>query len=175
MIPFIVTAIFSMIVYLVLTAGTGPVGLWSTDELIAGSIISLVVAAISRKYFCKKRNYRMANPLRWVTLIVYVIVPFFLEMALANLDVAYRVITGKIRPGIVRLSPKLDTDLGVLLLANSITLTPGTLTVGIDEETNDLFVHMINIDRGMEKKEISDSEDVFTLFNFPQWIRRIAE
>ena len=117
----------------------------------------------------------MANPLRWVTLIVYVIVPFFLEMALANLDVAYRVITGKIRPGIVRLSPKLDTDLGVLLLANSITLTPGTLTVGIDEETNDLFVHMINIDRGMEKKEISDSEDVFTLFNFPQWIRRIAE
>jgi multicomponent Na+:H+ antiporter subunit E len=175
MIAFLVTAVFAFLVYLVLTAGSGTIGLWSQAELIAGGVISLIVAAISRNYFCRTGDYRMANPLRWVMLGLYAVVPFFIEMAHANIDVAYRVITGKIRPGIVKLSPDLETDFGVLLLANSITLTPGTLTVGIDEETNDLYVHMINIGMGAEKKDFFEPDDVFTLFRFPEWIRRIAE
>jgi multicomponent Na+:H+ antiporter subunit E len=175
MIAFLVTALFAYLIYLVLTAGSGTIGLWSQAELIAGGGISLVVAAISRKYFCSTGEYRMANPLRWVMLVFYAVVPFFIEMAHANIDVAYRVITGKIRPGIVRMSPGLKTDLGVLMLANSITLTPGTLTVDIDEETNDLYVHMINIEMGAEKKDSFEAGDVFALFRFPEWIRRIAE
>ncbi|MDG6256378.1 MAG: Na+/H+ antiporter subunit E [Methanomicrobiaceae archaeon] len=175
MIAFLVTALFAYLVYLVLTAGSGTIGLWSQAELIAGGGISLVVAAISRKFFCRTGEYRMANPLRWVLLVAYAAVPFFIEMARANIDVAYRVITGKIRPGIVKLSTGLETDLGVLLLANSITLTPGTLTVGVDEETNDLYVHMINIGMGTETKESFEPDDVFALFQFPEWIRRIAE
>lgn len=175
MIPFILTSVFAFLIYLLLTAGTGSIGFWSPAELVAGGATSLVVAAISRNFFCKNSDYRMINPIRWVYLAFYTLGPFFIEMARANLDVAYRVITGNIRPGIIRLSPNLKTDLGVLLLANSITLTPGTLTVDIDEETNDLFVHMIHIDLGKEQKEIFDSDDVFTLFQFPEWIRRIAE
>lgn len=175
MIPFIVTAIFAFIVYLLLNAGSGDAGLWSPAELVAGVIISLVVAAISRTFFCKNRDYRMLNPIRWVYLIIYTAIPFFLEMAMANLDVAYRVITGRIRPGIVRLSPGMETDLGMLLLANSITLTPGTLTVAVDEKSGDFFVHMINVGEGVEKKKVCEDGDVFSLFKFPKWIRRIAE
>ena len=66
-------------------------------------------------------------------------------MAKANIDVAYRVITGKINPGIVKISPGLKTDLGITLLADSITLTPGTLSVDIDEKNNDLYIHWINV------------------------------
>jgi len=175
MIAFLVTAGFAFLIYLVLTAGSGTIGLWSQVELIAGGVISLIVAAISRNYFCRMGDYRMANPLRWVILGFYAVIPFFIEMAHANIDVAYRVITGRIRPGIVKLSTGLETDFGVLLLANSITLTPGTLTVGIDEETNDLYVHMINIGMGAEKKELFEPKDVFALFRFTEWIRRIAE
>jgi multicomponent Na+:H+ antiporter subunit E len=175
MIPFIVTALAAFAIYLILTAGSGTVGLWSPFELGAGAVVSLLTAAISRNFFCGGRDYRMANPLRWLYCAVYILVPFFLEMARANLDVAYRVITGRIRPGIVRVSPNLATDFGVLLLANSITLTPGTLTVGIDEATNDLYVHMIHIGLGKEQKEIFESGDLFTLFPLTDWIRRIAE
>lgn len=175
MIPFIFTAIFAFLMYLLFTAGSGTVGLWSMTELIAGGVLSLVVAVLSRNYFSTRGDIRLANPLRWVYLVVYAAVPFFLEMAKANLDVAYRVITGKIRPGIVRISPGLKSDLGLLFLANSITLTPGTLTVDVDEETNDLFIHMINIERGVERNDICDCEDVFVLFQLPDWIRRIAE
>lgn len=175
MISFILTAIFAFFIYLLFTAGSGTTGLWSLPELAAGVGISILVSVLSRRFFCASGDYRMSNPLRWVYLAIYVVIPFLLEMARANLDVAYRVITGKIRPGIVRFSHGLTTDLGILLLANSITLTPGTLTVDVDEETGDLFVHMINIEMGQEQKKTADTGDVFTFFRIPDWIRRIAE
>ncbi len=174
-IPFIPTAVFAFAVYLLLTAGGGDLGVWSPSELLMGAVLAVIAAAVSRNFFCKNRDYRMANPVRWIILAVYVVVPFFIEMAKANVDVAYRVITGRIRPGIVRMQTGFTTDLSVLLLANSITLTPGTLTVGIDEETNDLFVHMINIRPGVEEKSVVDTGDINAWFRFPAWIRRIAE
>jgi Multisubunit Na+/H+ antiporter, MnhE subunit len=89
-------------------------------------------------------------------------------MTKANIDVAYRVITGKINPGIVKISPGLKTGLGITLLADSITLTPGTLSVDIDEKNNDLYVHWINVTTLKPTTHHICS-------NFPQWIRRIAE
>jgi multicomponent Na+:H+ antiporter subunit E len=175
LIPFLLTAVFAFILYLLLTAGSGNLGVWSPSELIAGVALSLLVAVIGRNFLCKNRNYRLANPFRWAVLAVYAVVPFFIEMAKANLDVAYRVITGRIRPGIVRIQPGLKSDLAVLLLANSITLTPGTLTVGVDEATNDLYVHMINITPGVEKQAVVEADTITTWFDFPAWIRRIAE
>ena len=173
--PFIVTAVSAFILYLIFTSGSGEVaGLWSFDEIIAGLMISVVVGAVSGRFFCSSKNYRMANPLRWILLLVYII-PFFIEMARANIDVAMRVITGKINPGIIRVSPGLKTDLGILLLANSITLTPGTLSVEVDDESGDLFVHVINVSDELAGKEIAGEEDLFPLFNLVKWIRRIAE
>jgi len=176
MIQIIVTAIFAFLVYLLLSAGSGDIlGLWSSYELITGGILALIVACISGRFFCQSGNFRMANPVRWLTGIFYIIIPFFLEMTKANLDVAYRVISGNIRPGIVRISPGLKTDLGVLMLANSITLTPGTLTVDVDDKTGDFFVHMLNVSDEAAKKKICEDSDIFSHFSFPEWIRRIAE
>ncbi|MBW2967612.1 Na+/H+ antiporter subunit E [Candidatus Woesearchaeota archaeon] len=100
--------------------------------------------------------------------LVYLIGPFFYYMAKANIDVAYRVITGRIKPGIVKIKTDLKTDAGVTMLANSITLTPGTLTVDIDEKSNDLYVHWINV-----KKKDPEAEDVCGVM--PKWVKRIAE
>lgn len=71
-------------------------------------------------------------------------VPFLLgQIVMANLDVAYRVLHPAlpIRPGIVRVRTDLRTEAARVLLANSITLTPGTLSVDLDGDT--LFVHRI--------------------------------
>lgn len=173
MIPFVVTALFAFLIYLLLAAGSGDLLVWSPAELAMGLLLALLVAAASRTFFAGRGDYRMANPLRWLLLLFY-IVPFFLEIAKANLDVAYRVITGRIRPGIVRVRSGLATDLGAVMLADSITLTPGTLSVDIDE-TNDLFIHVINIPPGEEGKDIVEAGDLFTFTDIPAWIRRIAE
>ena len=175
MLPFLLTAIFAFSVWLVLTAGTGDIGLWSVPELGAGVALSLVTAGITRTFLCRSRNFRMANPARWLLMCLYILGPFLLEVTRANLDVAYRVITGRIRPGIIRVSSDLKTDLGIFMLANSITLTPGTITVDIDETTHDLYVHRIHLVPGEEKKETFQDSELFSLANLPAWIRRIAE
>lgn len=171
---FIVTTVMCLILYLLLTTGSGTeiLGLWSFIELAFGILLSVIVGFIARTVFVKD-SYRMLNPVRWFLFLGYLIGPFFIALAKANLDVAYRVITGRINPGIVKISPQLKTDLGITMLANSITLTPGTLSVDIDQDTNDLYVHWINVDmKALEKKPV---ECKYICGNFPKWVRRIAE
>lgn len=176
MLSFIATSLFSFAVYLLLTAGSGRVlGLWSGQDLWAGVFLAVIVGWVARPFFCDPKRRAALQPMRWVRGIGYACGPFFLEMAKANVDVAYRVITGRIRPGIVRVQSGMQTDLGTLMLANSITLTPGTLTVGVDEDTNDLFVHMINVPEGLETRDSLEARELFSTFDCPRWIRRIAE
>ena len=171
-IAFLATAFGAFLLYLLLTTASGPLFLWSKEELIIGAIFALIVAAIVRKIF-PAENLRLLNPKRWFLLLAYIIWPFFPAMAKANIDVAYRVITGRINPGIVKISPKLKTDAGLTMLANSITLTPGTLSVDVDEETNDLYVHWINVKKEALEKMPRDYK--YVCGKFPDWARRVME
>ncbi|MBU8920511.1 MAG: Na+/H+ antiporter subunit E [Bacteroidales bacterium] len=75
------------------------------------------------------------------------------EIVKANLDVASRVIkpTIPLNPGIVAVDTKLSTPIGRTVLANSITLTPGTLSVEI--KGNRLYIHWIDVQgRGGEEE-----------------------
>lgn len=176
MLSFIVTAVFSGAVYLLLTAGSGSIlHFWSFQELLVALLVASAVGFVARSFFASARRRAASDPSRWLRAVAYVLGPFFLELAKANLDVAYRIITGRIRPGIVRVKTGMKTDMGALLMANSITLTPGTLTVNIDEESNDLFVHMINVPVGMEDRETVEVRELFSMFDCPSWVRRIAE
>ena len=161
----IVLILFSFIVWLLLT--------WTLNlqNIIVGGVVSITVGLIFGKLFVTA-PLKIFQIRRWFWFILYIPV-FTWEMAKANFDVAYRVITGKIRPGIVRISPKLTKDLSITMLANSITLTPGTLSVDIDETTNDLYIHWINVDENALKKKPVDCK--YVCGNFPTWIRRIAE
>ena len=172
MIAFVATTISAFVVYLVLTTASGNLFLWSKEELIIGAVLAVIIGAVTRNMFFKG-NLRMLNPVRWFLFLIYIVGPFFWGMTKANFDVAFRVMTGKINPGIVRISPKLKTDLGVTLLANSITLTPGTLSVDIDEKTNDLYVHWIAVKEEALKKMPRNYEYVCS--KFPDWARRIAD
>jgi len=168
---FLITTVITYVVYLLLTIGSGTVALWSSAELIIGAVLAVVVGALLRNRFIGK-DLRMLNPRRWFIFLVYLF-PFFFAMAKANVDVAYRVITGRINPAIVKINPKLKTDLSLAILANSITLTPGTLSVDVDEKTNELYVHWINIDPGVLKDMPRDYHPI--CHSFPDWARRIAE
>jgi len=167
---FLITTVVVYVVYLLLTIGSGTVGLWSSGELIIGAVLAVVVGALFRNRFIGK-DLRMLNPRRWLTFIIYLF-PFFWAMAKANVDVAYRVITGRINPAILKIDPKLDRSLAITMLATSITLTPGTLSVDVDEETNELYVHWINIDPEVLKDMPRDYHPICN--SFPDWARRIA-
>ncbi len=155
--------------YLFLAVGSGnDVLFWSWEELLVGALVAAVASVLAVNYLNRSRNLRMLNPKRWIMILAFSLV-FFAQMALANLDVAYRVITGRIRPGIVKGPCKLLTkDFSRTWLATSITLTPGTLTVHVDEEGN-FYIHWINV---LKEKPESVKEVVGSLAD---WARRIAE
>ena len=118
---------------------------WSVDsqDLLAGLFLAVLVAVVFGGVFLSEPKQIIA-PKRWFLFLCYV--PYFLYWCVrANLDVAYRVLHPDlpIRPGIVKVRTNLKSNLGKTFLANSITLTPGTLTVDIIG--SDIYVHWINV------------------------------
>ena len=65
---------------------------WSFDgqELIAGAVISLGVALFAARFFIHTGTMRMANPLRFLSLVWYCCVVFLWELIKANWDMAKR-------------------------------------------------------------------------------------
>jgi len=148
--------------------GSGNIGLWSSSELLVGIPVAVIAGLAGGRIFGEYIPSSLLNPYRWCLFIYYLFVPFFTAMAKANIDVAMRVITGKINPGIVKIKTGLKKDMALTFLANSITLTPGTLSVDVDEEENDLYVHWIDV-----KDVTPEPRDVCG--DFPEWARRIVE
>jgi multicomponent Na+:H+ antiporter subunit E len=70
---------------------------------------------------------------------------FIIELIKSNIDVMLRVLNPKlpVRPGIVRVETRLKSPMARMILANSITLTPGTFVVDMKE--NFLYVHWIEV------------------------------
>ena len=120
---------------------------WSITPacLITGSVVSFLVACLSADMFSKDAQLSGVF-IRIFWFICYLPV-FSWECFKANLDGAFRVIHPDlpINPGIVKVKTALKSDIGLTLLANSLTLTPGTMTVDIDKENGCLYVHWVDV------------------------------
>lgn len=111
--------------------------------LALGAGLSLILSLI----FCSRCDVfseLKLTPQAFFYTLIYLGV-FFLELIKSNLDVARRVVTPSlpINPGIVEVKTRLKSRMGRMILANSITLTPGTLTIDIMEDT--LYIHWIDV------------------------------
>ena len=119
---------------------------WQTDAqvIIAGLIASAIVSLLFHEIL-PKEHLVFISPIRMFWALVYVPV-FFYYMIKANFDVVYRALHPKmpIKPGIVKIKTNLKTQSGITALANSITLTPGTLTVDLTDD-GFLYIHWINV------------------------------
>ena len=81
-------------------------------------------------------------------LVVLYTVTFVIELVKANIDMAKRVYGGcKVNPGIVKVPTDMTSDQGLALVANSITLTPGTITMDVAEEEgkNYYYIHWVDV------------------------------
>lgn len=113
------------------------------QEILAGLLLSGVCALVLNESF-SRLGFPPMTPRRLGVFLIYLFV-LAKEVVKANLDVAYRVLHPRmpINPGIVTIRTRLSQDIAKLVLANSITLTPGTFTVDIIGDR--LLVHWINV------------------------------
>ena len=121
---------------------------WSlqVESILAGAVGAALSAVFVGRLFPRGAHgvFSLSAVKRVLWFIYYV--PVFLIYCLkANLDVVYRVLNVNlpIRPGIVKVKTTLKSDMGRTFLANSITLTPGTLTVDIIDD--DMYIHWIAV------------------------------
>lgn len=72
---------------------------------------------------------------------------FVRELLLSALQVAWLVVQPKprLRPGIVAYPLTVTTDVQIALLANMVTLTPGTLSVDVSRDRKTLYIHAIDV------------------------------
>jgi multicomponent Na+:H+ antiporter subunit E len=121
---------------------------WVPDwqHMAAGAVISALVSYLSGDLFLKTLG-KVYEVKRYVHFFFSYIPLFAWEMIKANIDVAYRVIHPglPINPGIVKVKTSLKTEAALTFLANTITLTSGTLTVDIDPDNGILYVHWIDV------------------------------
>jgi multicomponent Na+:H+ antiporter subunit E len=134
--PYLVTFFICYLLWLLLTASI------AIEELLSGALISAVVSWLSAPKLQILDGLKL-YPGALLALIKY-LGYFFQALVKANLDLAYRVISKeiKIQPAMVEIETTMQSDLGRLFLANSITLTPGTLSVDVIE--NRIMVHWID-------------------------------
>lgn len=113
------------------------------QEVLAGAAVAFILVLLplgSIEVFSEIQK----TPKALLFAILYLFV-FFFELVKSNMDVAFRVLHPKlpISPGIVKVKTGLTSRMGRMALANSITLTPGTITVETKGEY--FYIHWIDV------------------------------
>ena len=144
---FILNWLFLMILWLAFTST------FAMQELLVGVFVTAFISLFTTKLFtcC---DISILSPVK-IFYIIYYLFVFLFALIKSNFDVARRVISPSlpINPGIVKFKTKLTTEYGKMVLANSITLTPGTLSIDIIDDT--YYIHWIDV-------QTTNPEEAFT-------------
>lgn len=128
--------------------------------LLSGAGVSVLVAGLVGGIFVK--TGKSIKVYRLYYFIWYLAVLFW-EMAHANFHVAFIVIHPdlSIRSCLISIKTELKEDSSWTILANSISLTPGTLTVDADKKSRQLFIHCMTVETTDMRKVAADIERKF--------------
>lgn len=129
---------------------------WSLD--LKSVLIGIGLSALLSLLFCNSCTIfseMKITPKSFIYTIIYLFV-FIVELIKANIDVTKRVLSPSlpINPGIVKVDTHLKSKMARLILANSITLTPGTFTIEVHEDT--FYIHWIDVIHADERHATED-------------------
>ena len=134
-------------------------------------MVSAGVALFSARWFVHESPGRFFGKQLFI-LIWYCVAIFPWELIKANCDMAKRALSPKLKinPGIIKVPVDVPTEYGKTMLANSITLTPGTITVDIDEHEGQTwyYIHWIDV---VETDRAAAGEIIKG--RMEKWLRRI--
>ncbi|WLR93633.1 Na+/H+ antiporter subunit E [Shinella zoogloeoides] len=115
-------------------------GSFTIPNLLLGIIAGALSLLLIRSHI--QPDGRRIRPLKLLSLVLL----FIKELALSAFKVAVLVASPKmaLKPGIFAFPLTVDRDFEITLLANLITLTPGTLSVDVSEDRTVLYVHALD-------------------------------
>lgn len=150
--------VFNLMLMLAWAAITG---VFSLPNLVIGFIIGYLVIAFSLSGQDQFARYVWKVP-RALLFFLH----FMKDLLMSNLRVAYDVVTPThlMRPALIRMPLEASTPGEITILANLISLTPGTLSLELDDAQEVLYIHVMYL----------DGEDV-TLASLKDLERRLLE
>jgi multicomponent Na+:H+ antiporter subunit E len=136
--------LWNLILALVWAAATGE---FSLPNLLVGFAFGYAIL-----YFVRRElgtGWYVARVPRAVGFVFF----YLWQLIKSNVRVAYDVMTPgyQIRPGVIAVTLDAETDAEITLLANLITLTPGTLALDLSADRRTLYVHVMYLDPDVEK------------------------
>ncbi|MCW5732216.1 MAG: Na+/H+ antiporter subunit E [Alphaproteobacteria bacterium] len=131
----------------------GVTGVGTFLNLVFGLLIGFAALWLTRELWGDTRYFRR------LPLVARLLLLFLYELVLSSLRVARDVLKPRMtfRPGIVAVPIDLNDDLQITMLANLITLTPGTMSVDVSDDRKLIYVHAMDIgDRDQLVRDIKD-------------------
>lgn len=136
MIRFVLTALYLWVGWVLFTWSLAP------NELLLGLILSAAVGAMVWPVFVEENEAGRRSLLPRVHMLIVYFGLLVFQMYVASFQVLLRILRGRINPGVVHFRTRLRSDIARVALANSITLTPGTITLVLDDDH--LIVHWLD-------------------------------
>lgn len=115
---------------------------FSADNLALGFVLGFLVLYFARPVIGSTGYVRrLAQAIALGGFVIW-------ELLLSNLRVAYDVIRPRprLQPGVIAVPLDVRTDAEITLLANLITLTPGSLSLDVSADRRTLYIHAMDID-----------------------------
>jgi multicomponent K+:H+ antiporter subunit E len=135
LLPHPVLSVLLALIWLLLVNGISP------GQLLLGSLLGWVIPLLTFRFWPDR--IRIRRPLvlvRYLAVLLY-------DILVANIHVA-RLVLGRperLRPAFVVLPLRLRSELAISLLANTICLTPGTVSARLSEDRRELLVHALDV------------------------------
>jgi len=129
------------------------VGEVSAGTFTAGLLVGYLLLWLTRPGLGDTRYFSK------VPLIISFVLYFLKELVIANLKVAYDIVTPKnyMAPGIIAVPLDVRSDIEITLFANLVTLTPGTLSLDVSSDKKTLYVHALYVkDAGQFRMELKN-------------------
>ena len=158
----VLVGLITALVYLVYT------GAYSITELMLAFVSGFLIARVLGIDLVGRTGFDLFK--RFAYFIAYVFKYFTVIEARAHFSVVKAILSPKPRlsPGIVRVPYEVRSEYSVVGIANSITNTPGTVVVDVDEVNKKMYVHWLFA------KPVSDEEARrYVSWEFEKWMKKI--
>lgn len=156
----VITGVYLFAAWMLFTASLVPY------SVFLGVTFSLLVAMLTYRFFLEEHEVAWRSLVPRVPFLLGFLAVMLWKIYAASFQVAWRVVTGRINPRIVHFRTRLKYELARAVLANAITLTPGTVTLDLEEDH--LVVHWLDA-------STTHSHHAGKLIkgSFETWLRRI--
>ncbi len=126
-----------------------------TMNLSVGNVIIGFIVSYMSLWFVQRKNKENRYFLFLPRFLAFSFL-FFKEVTIGSFKILYDIITPRhyMNPGIIAVPLTAQTDLEITILANAITLTPGTISLAVSDDKSTLYVYSVYLDRDDKQKSI---------------------